>query len=102
MDWERILPLKIYYNFNLVMFLFNVVISISRLVKTTPVSHLHHTYAKLLKLLEVGLSTLILKDLVEDRQLPFHFVVVHQIVGCVKSKTGKVGTGIPAVCCKMP
>lgn len=99
MDWERILPLKIYYNFKFVMFLFNIMISISRLVKITPVSHLH---AKLLKLLEVGLSTLILKELVEDRQLPFHFVVVHQIVGCIQSKTGKVGTGIPAVCCKMP
>lgn len=83
------------------MFLFSVVISISRLVKITPVPHLHHTYAKFLKLSEMGLSILILKDLVEYRQLPFHFVVVHQIIGFIKSKIGKVGTGIPAVCCKV-
>lgn len=42
------------------------------------------------------------EDLVEDRHLPLHFVVVHQIVGCIKPKPGKVGTGIPTVCYKVP
>ena len=36
----------------------NVVISLSRLVKITPFSHMYHTFVILLKLSEMGLSTL--------------------------------------------
>ena len=65
MGWERILPLKIYSNFKTWIEIVNIFFVVKTMwhqfpnvLKTTPISHVYYTYAKLLTSMEIGLSTL--------------------------------------------